>query len=254
MICTTAEITTILGLDAGDPRERVVALVHKAAERLVKKEVGANLEQGTFTEYLPAQGPSPEPADLVANGQRGVAYYQQRPALQLRHTPVRVIVSVNETIVAGGGGWPPESLLPASAYWLDESEPGLSRSGLLYRSFGSSVAGFYVGRGGSWPALPRSVRVVYVGGWTPQELDDECSDIKQAVRLAVGTKWRELETLYDQASGSPGIGPLASESIMGWSQSFDMESVRQQIGMWSALPAGVRDMLQHYKNYGRLLG
>lgn len=254
MICTLDEVMTSLGFDLDDPRQAVIAIVQKAAERLVKNEVGVNLEQGTFTEYLPAQGPSPEPADLVAGGARDVAYYQRRPALQLRHTPVRSIVAVNETTVAGGGGWPAESLLDPSGYWLDESEPGLSRSGLLYRGFGSSVAGFYVGTGGSWPALPRSVRVVYVGGWTADELEDEHPEVKHAVKLAVSAKFRELETHFDNASGSPGVGPLASEGIMGWSQSFDMESVRQQIGMWTALPAGVRDMLQQHRNYGRLLG
>lgn len=228
MILNVDEALAALGFDVDDPRQSAVALVQKAAERLVKAYLGKAVEQGTFTEYLPAPGEQAAALGLWA----GVFTPAAGGPLRLRHTPVRSVSGV-------ATGWPPSVVLDPSAYWLDEAEPGLSRSGLLYRS---GAAG--------WPVAPRSVRVDYVGGWTAAELEDgEAADVKHAVRLAVATKFRELETLWDNASGSPGVGPLASEGIMGWQQTWDMAAVRQAIGLWRALPAGVCDMLQPHKSY-----
>lgn len=227
MICDLlSEILPHLGKDPGDPAEGLIATLHGHAEQLVKAHLGSSLETGAFTDVLPPGTDAP-----------GLA-------LQLRNVPVRSITSVYATWTPGGAGWPASNLLSPDAYYLDSEEPGLCRSGLLYRVDGLT-----------WPAVPRSVRVSYQGGWTPDELaTGEAQAISLAVKQTVAKLWRETEAYFDNASGGAGVGPLVSENIMGWQQSFNAEAVRQVCGMQTDLPASVKAILAPFVNVGAKLG
>jgi hypothetical protein len=50
------------------------------------------------------------------------------------------------------------------------------------------------------------------------------------------------------------VGPLASEAIMGWSQGYDAESLRELAGMQNDLPTSAKMLLQPFINMGRKLG
>lgn len=240
MICDLlSEILPALGKDQGDPAEALIGTLHAHAEALVKQFVGSRIEQTTYAEILPPGPGIVAPSDLASD--EPTLFFGTVGPLQLRHTPVRSLVSVHETSVSGGGGWPDTALLDPSSYWLDEDEPGLSRSGLLYRA-------------GGWPPVPRSVRVSYVGGWTPEELDDGAQAIKLAVKQATAKLFRETEAYFDSATGGAGIGPLVSEGIMGWTQAFHAESVAHLVGMQNDLPASVKALLQPFVNMGSRLG
>jgi hypothetical protein len=241
MICDLlTDILPTLGKDQGDPFEDLIRSMHAHAEQLVKDFVGSKVEQDTYTEILPPYSPTAA-ADLASESP--ALFFPTPGALQLRNTPVRSVVSVHETTTPGGGGWPAAALLGPLDFWLDQEEDGLSRSGLLYRS------------AGVWPAIGRNIRVQYVGGWTADEITGgEAMTFKLAVKQATTKFFREAEAHLDNASGGPGVGPLVSEGIMGWSQAFHAESVAQLTGMQTDLPASVKAMLQPFVNYGARMG
>jgi hypothetical protein len=241
VICDiSAEILPFLGKDPDDPTAGLITVLHAHAEQLVKDFVGSKVEQATYSEILPPWSPGATPNDLAAESP---ALFLPAPgALQLGNTPVRSVTSVHETGVPGGGGWPDTTLVNPADYWLDAAEEGLSRSGLLYRTWGG------------WLTVPRNIRVVYVGGWTPDELEGESQAIKLAVKQTAVKLFREAEAYFDNASGGAGVGPLASEAIMGWSQGYDAESLRELAGMQNDLPTSAKMLLQPFINMGRKLG
>lgn len=246
MICDFAsEILPWIGKDASDPAGPLVQAAQAHAERLVKDYVGFEVEQKTFTEILPAQGGPGEPNDLAVYNRR--LFYPPGGALQLKNVPVRSVGSVYEGTVPGGGGWPASALLDPGEYWLDADEDGLCLSGLLYKQGWSYFSFRPVG----WSMVPRSIRVTYTGGWTAAELLDQGSVYKLAVKHATVKFFREAEAYFDSAGGFAGTGPIGSESIMGWSQSFP---AAQSLGMATDLPASVKALLENQVNYGKKIG
>jgi hypothetical protein len=241
MICdAAAEILPFLGKDPDDPAAGLIAVLHAHAEQLVKDFVGSQIESGPRTEILPPYSPDAMPNDLAAESP--ALFFPTPGALQLKHTPVRSVTSVHETGVPGGGGWPDTTLLNPADYWLDAEEEGLSRSGLIYRAWGG------------WLTVPRNIRVIYVGGWTPEELEGEAQVVKLAVKQTAVKLFREAEAYFDNASGGAGVGPLTSEAIMGWSMGFDAESLRELVGMRNDLPTSAKVLLSPFVNMGRKLG
>jgi hypothetical protein len=241
MICDLdAEILPSMGKGPDDPASGLIGVLHTHAEQLVKDFVGSKIEQSTYTEILPPHSPGATPNDLAAESP--ALFFPAPGALQLRHTPVRSVTSVHETGTPGGGGWPDTYLLNPADYWLDAEEEGLCRSGLLYRLWGG------------WLTIPRNIRVVYVGGWTADELEGEAQAIKLAVKQTAVKLFREVEAYFDNASGGAGVGPLTGEAIMGWNQVYDAESLRELVGMRNDLPASAKQLLWPFVNYGRKLG
>ena len=129
--------------------------------------------------------------------------------IQLDNPFVRSISEVREDFSAHfgqAGDFPSSSILAADVYALEvdtqlRDGTALSKSGILRR------------RTGNWASRAGTVKVTYIAGFTAAELDDEFSDIKDAVIQEVVTRFK----LAKSRSGATGAGvyPLKSESIGG---------------------------------------
>lgn len=164
-------------------------------ERACWNFIGYTLEQATYTEFLPTPSAERPPLsygidigwDLIG----GTAMPRTRTdlyegGLHLSNLPVRSITSVYENLAAWTGGeangsWPASSLLDARAYRLDFAEPGLCKSGRLFRVVGG------------WSSTPRAVKVTYVAGYTQAEIDAGFGPAKLAVLEALGWWWGKAQ-------------------------------------------------------------
>lgn len=170
MIVNTAELLLELGLaeKVTDAQLAMVARMQGPVEAAIKKYLHIDIEQATYTEFLPRQNNN---APIYPGGIGGYDVignkafpwsYSSSDRLQLKQSPVRSVLSVYEDPTAYGGqadGSFPESslLLPGKDYYLDIDDSGFSTSGQLIRI-------------GVWSGMPRSIKVTYVAGYTPAEL------------------------------------------------------------------------------------
>jgi len=160
-------------------------------EQVVCQVCGYQFEAGTYTEYLPAPGAERPPLefgiDVGWDRVGGVVMPRSRmdPSsgfLQLTRLPARSVTSVYENLAAWttgatDGDWPAASLLPTTAYRLDMTRPGMSKSGRLIRAVGS------------WLTSPRCVKVTYAYGYSAGEFGGEFAPVKMAVLEALGWWW-----------------------------------------------------------------
>jgi hypothetical protein len=249
MICELGEILAALGKGNTATDEEVAAAraAQYWAERSVKKYLLSGVEQATYQEVLPnGQLYRYTDDDLTRFEEIGgqvvaYSYEQMTDRLPLGETPVRSVTAVYETYTEGGGGWPAGSLLDPSAYYLDAREVGLSQTG-------------HVVRLGSWSSVPRSVKVVYVAGYTADELrlDGRWPEFKLAVRLQAAKNFRTTQSLHDHALGLAPIGPVVSESVQGASVSVDAGSAKLLAGQLMTLTPEVQEMLFEHRNLNRL--
>jgi hypothetical protein len=235
LICPFDEILEALGPGADSP---LATRIQARVERLVKNFVRYEVEQGTFTDILPAPS-QPAYADPLTGvdgwgcghlstygGVRWGGFAHAQDRVFLKNLPVRSVSSVNYDPYRAFG---PGTLVDPSGYLLDCEEDGLSSSGCLLSLYGS------------WPlSEPRSLRVTYVGGYTPDELDDRGSDFKMAVIEACQKFYNEVVANM-AATRTAGVGAVARE-LVGNSEIW-FESAAQTTGMMQSLPASVRLML-----------
>lgn len=214
----------------------IVQQVHPRVEAAVKKLLDYDPVNGTRTEFYPVHV---EPArneqagewDII--GGKAVLAVEGNDALILRGRPVRSITDVREDYDRAFGA---DTIIPASEYWLDLDEAGLSRSGILYRKYGS------------WPNEPRTVRVTYVAGWTAAELaTGEGADLPLAVVKTV--RHHLQKELAARSSGGKASGLIVSESFQGESRSY-ANNVSSDAG--SRLPQDAIELLQQYIRYGMI--
>lgn len=228
--------------------------IHPRAEQVVKDFLQNDVVYATRTELLPIGNPSRYSDDVLLRdydkvGGRVIAssrYYGAK-TLQLKHTPVRLAgLQVYEDIGANAG----QNTSPFAAgtllvggkdYWLDatESDPEgnlWSRTGVLHRV-------------GSWPQEPRCVKVVYAGGWTVDQLAaGPAMAIREAVVLTVVKMFRQYRAI---ASNPPGTTGKTAENIGKYSVSYGSDG-GASTGMVLTLPMEARELLQPFRNYGRL--
>lgn len=173
-------------------------LIQPWVEQACYLVIGYPVEQATFTEFLPASSGERPPLefgiDVGWDRIGGVVMPRSRMdpssgVLQLTRLPVRSVTSVYENLGAWTTGvtdgyWPTASLLPATGYRLDMSEPGLSRNGRLIRTVGS------------WLTTPRCVKVTYVAGYASGEISGGTASgtfgpgpLKMAVLDTLGWWW-----------------------------------------------------------------
>ena len=239
-IVSQEELIVALGLGDLDAAQRdKLNWMQGKVQAAIAQRVGSKLEQGTFTEFLP-NGPARSSVDSYGPGEIIGNYYVPTrggndAALQLKNMPIRSIVSIHEDAGAMGGQAPgafgASTLLTAGVdYYVDFDEPGISRSGLIYRT------------SGGWLAMPRAIKVVYVGGFSAEEFeghpsaDIDASDIKLAI----------IETM-DAVLNSQGgpAGAISSESTVDYSVTFSTAEIIKSI------PASAAQRLRPYCNFGR---
>ncbi len=186
---------------------RNMELIRKSSERLAKAYVGSSIVQATYTHYYP---------DISGT---------RFDTLRMKEFPVRSITAVYEDPQGYFGQMPgsfaANRLLTAGEqYFMPLDKGGLSWFGHLKRRGFTSAWG---NGSACWPVEPGSVKVVYVAGWTADELngdvDDaalDANDIKVAILQAVGAFWQNLQN--QQLAIKP--GEEVSESLDGYSHSF----------------------------------
>jgi len=189
-ILSEAEALTFLGLagTATTAQRGALNMLLPMVEQQVKGFVGYQIEEATYTHYLPiGTGRSTESPEIrfydVQNGKAVAASafgrVPARAVLYLPEIPVRSIASVYEDETAyadqGDGDFPASTLLASGDdYYLDIDSSGLCKSGALRRI------------GANWPTIPRTVKVTYTAGYTQAELTTGiAADIKLACLLAV---------------------------------------------------------------------
>lgn len=195
------------GMVLSSAMTQFLELIQPWVESAIAQVLGYNLEQATYTEYCPASGSERPPLefgidvgwDLIG----GVVAPRTRGdptmgVLQLKNLPVRSVTSVNENLSAWSkgvtdGDWPAASLLPVQAYRLDQPENGYCMNGRLIRVVGS------------WTTIPRTVRVVYVGGYTAGELDGRYAQVKLACLLSLGWWWSKAMQSSQAVKGGGAI-------------------------------------------------
>jgi hypothetical protein len=252
-VITADEVLAYMGLEdsAGAEETFLAESVRGRAEALVTEFVGGVVLQKTCVDVLPPYGRDVDPESNVIgwdrSGGKAVALTSEaRQVLRLTRTPVRSVVEVRETWVPGGGGFPAGSVVDPALYFLDveEADAGLSRSGLLIKPY-------YV-----WSGAARSVRVTYLAGYTPAELDLETGivpELKEAMLLTAARAVRTVLALHDQQFGFSGVGPVISEGLGGANFAYDMEGARTLVGQVCSLTPEVKEMVRHHKNYSHYL-
>lgn len=252
MIVSKAEILTYLGMTSGtsDADSALVTLLHSKVEGTIKRYLGYDPEQTTFVEIVPGGSiyryvdMSLATYDVIGTSNRAAAWTVDHDRLQLRHVPVRSITSVYENASAYAGDAP--GAFSASAalltegqdYYVDWDTTGICRSGMLIRV-------------GAWPAVPRSVKVTYVAGYTAAEFDGtggfeaDASPIKLAVITQMGKEFSAAKTSVTKG----GAGVVQSLSLDDYSVSFN-----PQLNSWSvSLLDTVKQTLAPFRNYGTRL-
>lgn len=252
MILRKAEILVFIGKAASitEADEALLHLVHPLAESVLANYLQSKITYQQIVEYLPLGQPQIESdhslddidfrgstANLV-NGRAGTEF------LQLKTTPVILTgLEVREDVGANAGqasgAFSGDSILGLGTdYFLDVDDPSneLSRSGILRRV-------------GVWPAEPRSVRVQYFGGFTSAQLAGEFGGaLKLAALMTVSAAYWAAK----QNATTSGVGPKMSESIGKYSYSNGQQFAASNLTF--SIPMDAMNILQPYRNYGRIFG
>jgi hypothetical protein len=226
MIARVAEILAYLGKTSPTEAElAMVGLLHPLVEQQVKTWLGYSVEQANYTAYLPGgsslsgDGLASEVFDDVVAGRvmyRGGGGGSQE--LFLPELPVRSITSLHLDLSALAGSAPGAfaagtALAAGVDFYLDLDDSGACRSGKLVR---------YAG----WPGTPRSVKVVYVAGYSRDELDGNASGpLARASAIKYWTIVAVAAAFRAQKSNSGSGAGVVSEGLAGWFQSKDRETV-----------------------------
>lgn len=211
LIVGRAELLAELGLGSSATDadlgllERIQRGVENAARRYVRH--GITQPDTPYVEFHPRVdqmvGSGPELVRITGDRASLSGDVDYGNVIQLDHGWVRSISEVREDRNAnfgqGGSDFPTASILTAGTdYGLELDAPGLSKTGHLVRRYSS------------WPNLKGTVKVTYVAGLTATELDDEYSDIKDAIIEEIALRWNRSKSVRDGA-----VGPVVSESMGG---------------------------------------
>jgi hypothetical protein len=170
-------------------------LIQRLTERSIRRYVGTNIVQATYTHFLPSPGQCIGKPDLGE-------------VLRLPEYPVRSITTIHEDEYAyagsAAGAFGSDDLLTSgSDYYLAVDQSGLSWFGHVVRI------------SSTWAAIPGSLKVVYTAGWTADELDGDVDDPRldaSDIKLAV---LKTISETYSRAAqqNESGGGRIISEKI-----------------------------------------
>lgn len=205
----------------------------------------------TYTEFLPARDMDQLETPLdprYARTPTGQVTIENSGAgsnlIVLSNSPVRSITSLYENPSAwdsgnadGPGDWPASTLLvQGQDYTVDWSSPGFSKTGVIRRA------------SGYWQMSRRGIKVTYVAGYTDDEFGagGVAAPIRDALMLAVQRRFISLKSYQRGSDGRIG-GVVASESLDGWSISYESSSLQKMgLGMAIDLPDESRVKLQPF--------
>jgi len=258
MIVSLGELLTYMGIAStiSDADRALLNMLHKMSEQAIKghERIQNDLEYAQHTEYLPIGDTGQSRGEVtlddygMANGRVvAEARYGRMDRLQLRHTPVvdddNLAVYEDTDAYAGQGSdaFAAATLLTKGTdYFLDVDDPdnGISRTGHLVRC------------SGTWSQEPRSIKVVYYGGFTAAQFDAGiATPIKEAVILTVVKAYYQAKTNQQ----SQGAGPIKSESIGKYAATYGSSVADANSGMVITIPPEALEKLEPFMNLGRYL-
>lgn len=252
MLANLSEILTALGLaSSATPQDLALAnLVHRKAERAVKKYLGYDVEQATYSEYYPEQNFQAPQALLIAGyelaGGRATPvewFADDRRILQLRQLPVRSVSAVYEDTGAWLNGFPPsfQTLLNNGDYMIDDPGDAAAWSGMLFRL------------SGVWTNRERCVKVVYTAGLTAQELGQKFTEFRDAVVETAAVWFNAMKSMRpNPVTGNQG-GAVTNESIDGVSWAYHPEVQARLMGFMHQLPPSAASLLEDRVRYSKYL-
>ncbi|MCK9570089.1 hypothetical protein M0R72_14190 [Candidatus Pacearchaeota archaeon] len=262
-IISAAELLLELGLSSGATTEEdaIAASCIKRAEGAIKRFLHYDPAQQTHTEYYPQQ-------DLRSSADTGVWEVNENEAylrtmaeavtseLQLRCLPVRSITSLhidydgkNGTRV---GSFAADALkVEGVDFWPNYDQVD---------SMGAKVCSDgIIKSGGQWPVTPGCVKVIYVAGYTFDELrgDDEVIDASPIWEVALDEAARRVRKMFTLKKSTrvgfvPGI--VTRESLGDYSYSIDSSSAQQVTMVDKDLLQSSIEKLIPFINMGWCLG
>lgn len=249
-IIDISDVLTWLGMGASATRAQraKIEFLIPFAEDAVKQDVGYSILQATHTQFLPERDLTVDDTEQfdVVNDRVLIQREGQDDALFLPERPVRSITSVNEDIGASGGQGASDfsgaNLTSGTDYYIDNTVSGVSWNGRLVKKFGT------------WSYRRRTVKVVYVAGFTAAELDagtirgpegGSILSFKMAAVLATSAWYLESNS-FEPSSGY--VGPVVSERLRDRSVTYSTAQLKQ-LSMTMGLPQKSRELLKQFKRY-----
>ena len=224
-----------------------IATLIPLAEGALEQYLGFVVEQATYTHYLPETDEGFDAAEGgldVVNGRVVIEADNGLAMLVLPQRPVRSVTSVIEDQGSrggqGSGDFGNASMTQGTDYYLDNTTSGVSWTGALMR-----VAG-------AWPTRRRTVKVVYVSGFTANELTagtilgpDERSSIRNLKYAAIITAAAAVLEAQRHQSGL-GAGPVIMERLADYQVQY-AESYIKHMAMQSALPPKAMELVSGFR-------
>jgi hypothetical protein len=224
-IATTANIELQLGTALAAADTALLGAIRLRVEAQIRQYVRWTVTQATHTHVLPR-------------------WRQDSNELQLPEPFVSSITTVHEDYNARGGSnaadFAAANLLTIDTdYWLDTEITTLGHAGILRRYQKN------------WPMIPRTVKVVYVAGFTSTQLDDEFHFVREAV-------FNETLMRYNYAKQGQnvlaGTGTVTMERLKDYTVRYaDTSSMQEQWNSPSGLLGRTESSLDPIVYYGEML-
>lgn len=261
-IIDVSEILLELGLSASvtDEERAVVNSAIADAEGAVRRHLKYDPVQRSRTEFYPQADLSAQSRGSTWEVDDGQAVLRQYASaafdeLQVQHIPIRSItdlrIDLDGRSGTRSGGFPATAVRtegvdfsPNYDGW-DSGDNGICRDGII-RSMGR------------WPLSPGTVRIVYVAGYTTDELHGqdaavEARPIVDAVKDEAIRRVRKKYALMKQAGVGWAAGPLRGERLGDYSYTTDGAALAASVGgMWDILPETAMK-LSEFVNVGWVL-
>ena len=238
-ICTRAECLLYLGRGNSltEDEDALLNMIKPMAENAIRQHL-----QIGVTQPIDSNGSTVDVTRLLPHGNpldvrdawdspfrntfdnQGLAF--QGRGLQLE-APVRSITSVHEDrgahagTAAGAFGSNTE-LTEGEDWYQDLDDSGINRSGIIWRI------------GTAWPSRPRSVRVIFLHGYSEDELlgnvSDWLLDVSQIRYACIQTVAESFNEARNQQSGQGGSGgPVKSERLGDYAVTYDTKHVGPKV-------------------------
>ena len=214
-LVTNADVFLLLGISSPTATQTsVMTLIRKGVEASVRSECHWQIDEATFTVYLPYFNQPTVPTvgtanlAMAASALGGYSFVVRgRNRLQLPSPWVKSVASVyvDEGAIAGNGAsdFPSSSLLdPDTQYYLEIEN---ARSGGVV--FSKSGGLLRVDR--SWPSTAGTVKVTYSSGFDADDFAGEQYGLYAAIVSECAAKWVARQNYADPGSN----GSIKSERL-----------------------------------------
>ena len=260
-IIDVSEALLVLGLSSSvtDEERAIVNASIGKAEGAIKRHLRYDPTLQTHTEFYPRQPLHSAGSDAVweSEGELAVLRRSAEEAiteLQLQHIPVRSITELFVDYEARSGtrsgAFPASSAkVEGTDYWpnfdaVDSDGNSLCVDGIIRSE-------------GSWPTTPGTVKVVYVAGYTAEELhgQDSVIDASPIVDAVIDEVVRRAKKAFVMMKSSSGwsAGPKISERLGDYAYTIDASSLNRLVGSTSDITPETREKLSGFVNWGWVL-